>query len=158
MKCSPLLTFVALSRRTEGSSLVVDCVTDQTTILNEWPKHFKKLGESHLVTSQVELYQTEASTYKEYDNVFDTPVIVEEIELKKDSSGGHNQLSPCHLLYCGPLVKNWICKIFRSILAIEDIPATFKCGITCICPVYKGKGKDPLVQKSYFNLCPSQNI
>ena len=127
-------------------------VTDDTAVLNEWAEHFKKLGESQLLSSQVDSHLEEASTYQEHDNVFDSPIAVEEIEaaihhLKKDSSGGHDQVTPYHLLYSGPLVKNWICKIFNSILELEDIPAAFKRGI--ICPVYKGKGKDPLMQKSY---------
>ena len=77
---------------------------------------------------------------------------VEEVEasirhLKKDSSGGKDQLSPCHLIYSGPVFKNWICKIFNTILELKDIPSSFKEGI--ILPIYKGQGKDPLLQTSY---------
>ena len=149
------------SQRTEGSSLMVDgsLVSDPIIVLNEWTKHFTERGKSQLSTQQdhppqysLSLHELEASSYQENDNILDTPFIVEEIDaairhLKKNSSGWHDQLSPHHLLYSGPLVTNWICKMFNTILALEDIPAAFKRGI--ICPVYKGKGRDPLVQSSY---------
>ena len=32
----------------------------------------------------------------------------------KDSSGGHDQLSPHHLAHSGPLLNNWICKKIQS--------------------------------------------
>ena len=53
------------SQTTEGSSLVIDGspVTDVPAVLNEWAKHFEKLGESQLPSSQVDSYQEEASTY-----------------------------------------------------------------------------------------------
>ena len=134
-------------------------VSDPIIVLNEWTKHFAERGKSQLSTQQnhppqysLSLHELEASSYQENDNILDTPFIVEEIDaairhLKKNSSGGHDQLSPHNLLYSGPLVTNWICKMFNTILALEDIPAAFKRGI--ICPVYKGKGRDPLVQSSY---------
>ena len=37
--------------------------------------------------------------------------------------------------------------MFNVILELEDIPSSFKEGI--ILPIYKGKGKDPLLQSSY---------
>ena len=41
----------------------------------------------------------------------------------------------------------WLCKIFNAIANLEAIPLHFKEGI--LIPIYKGKGKDPLVQTSY---------
>ena len=74
---------------------------------------------------------------------------VEEIKaaihhVKRDSSGGHDQLSPHHLAHSGPLHKNWI---FNTVFFLEDIPSSFRNSI--ILPVYKGKGKDPLLQSRY---------
>ena len=101
---------------------------------------------------QSQIHQLEAQTYLENDYVLDSTIVVEEIEaalahLKKSSSGGPDHLSPHHLSLSGPLFKNWICKIFNTILTLEAIPASFKAGI--IIPLYKGKGKDPLSTDSY---------
>ena len=41
----------------------------------------------------------------------------------------------------------WLCKIFNAIANLEAIPLLFKEGI--LKPIYKGKGKDPLVPTSY---------
>lgn len=119
--------------------------------------HFSKLGESHCSSNPSlpdfqSVYEIEAITYNENDLILASLFEVEEIEaailhLKKNSSGSHDQLSPRHLSYSGPLFKNWICKIFNTILTLEDIPSSFKEGI--ILPIYKGKGKDPLLQSSY---------
>ena len=148
------------TQRTEGTSLLIDGTleTNPTTVLNNWASYFANLSESQIPSASQPLPDTwsinqlDASTYSEYDNILNSPFVVEEIEaaihhLNKDSAGGHDNLSPSHLLYSGPIFKNWICKIFNDILALEDIPSSFKHGL--ICPVYKGKGKDPLIQHSY---------
>ena len=132
-------------------------MTEPTAILKNWKDHFSKLSESRLssdfsANSIPSLFEMEATTYQEIDHALDSSFEVEEVEsairhLKKNSSGGHDHLSPSHLLYSGPLFKNWICQVFNSILSLEDIPSTFKEGI--ILPIYKGKGKDPLLQGSY---------
>ena len=125
-------------------------------MLKNWKDHFSKLSESRLssdfsANTIPSLFEMEATTYQEIDHALDSSFEVEEVEsaichLKKNSSGGHDHLSPSHLLYSGPLFKNWICQVFNSILSLEDIPSTFKEGI--ILPIYKGKGKDPLLYKA----------
>ena len=59
---------------------------------------------------------------------------------------GPDSLSPQHLIYAGPL-KSWLCKVFNAIVNFEAIPSQFKVGV--IVPIYKGKGKDPLLPGSY---------
>ena len=56
-------------------------------------------------------------------------------------------LSPQHLIFAGPLLKSWLCKAFNTIVNFEAITSQFKVGI--IVPIYKGKGKDPLLPGSY---------
>ena len=56
-------------------------------------------------------------------------------------------LTPQHLSHSGPLFKSWICKIFNAIITLEEIPSSFREGI--VLPIYKGKGKNPLLQNSY---------
>ena len=69
--------------------------------------------------------------------------------LKRSSSAGLDSLSlsPQHLLYVGPLLKSWLCNAFNTIVNFEEIPFQFKVDI--IVPIYKGKGKDPLLPGSY---------
>ena len=67
--------------------------------------------------------------------------------LKRSSSAGPDSLSPQHLIYDGPLLKCWLCKVFNSIVNFEVISSQFKAGI--IVPIYKGKGKGPLLPGSY---------
>ena len=67
--------------------------------------------------------------------------------LKRSSSVDPDSLSPEHLTYAGPLLKSWLCKVFNIMVNFEAIPYQFKAGI--IVPIYKGKGKDPLLPRSY---------
>ena len=152
--------FKSHSSKTQGSNLTINgkLVTEPTSVLNKWVQHFTNLGQSlcssnpSLSNIQSQIHQLEAQTYLENDYVLDSTIVVEEIEAalahrKKSSSGGPDHLSPHHLSLSGPLFKNWICKIFNTILTLEAIPASFKAGI--IIPLYKGKGKDPLSTDSY---------
>ena len=41
----------------------------------------------------------------------------------------------------------WLMKIFIAIISLEEVPTCFKEGV--IIPVYKGRGKDPLLASSY---------
>ena len=56
-------------------------------------------------------------------------------------------LSPYHLKHSGPLLREWLCLVFNTIVSLEQIPSSFKFGL--LTPVYKGKGKDPQVRGSY---------
>ena len=81
------------------------------------------------------------------------PVVVEEVEqairrLKPANRfGGSDSLTPEHLKFWGPIFKNWLCQLFNHLLTFEQIPTVFKQGV--IIPVYKGKGRDPLLTSSY---------
>ena len=80
----------------------------------------------------------------------DLPFVVEEIEtaLHHHSSGGHDQLSLCHLM-------NWICKIFNAIASLMEIPPSFKEGI--VLPIYKNKGKIPSYRRT-TEVSPSPSV
>ena len=49
-------------------------------------------------------------------------------------------------MHAGPLIRSWLCKIFNAIVNLEAIPSPFKTGV--IIPIYKGKGRDPLLPTS----------
>ena len=67
--------------------------------------------------------------------------------LKEVALPAPDLFSPHHLLHAGPMMCVWLCKIFNAIANLEAIPLLFKEGI--LIPIYKGKGKDPLVPTSY---------
>ena len=50
----------------------------------------------------------------------------------------------------------WLKKIFNEIIHLEKIPSSFK--DTVIVPVYKGKGRDPLLTKNYRGISLSSVI
>ena len=56
-------------------------------------------------------------------------------------------MSPEHVKCSGHLFKCWLSRIFNKICQLECIPQSFKQGI--VIPVHKGKGRDPLITKSY---------
>ena len=64
--------------------------------------------------------------------------------LKRNRAGGPDMISPEHLKFSGPVFRNWLCQIYNNICQLEQIPQCFKHG-----PAYKGKGRDPLLKKSY---------
>ena len=67
--------------------------------------------------------------------------------LKRGCSAGPDSLSPYYLVHAGPLIRSWLCKIFNAIVNLEAIPSPFKTGV--VIPIYKGKGRDPLLPTSY---------
>ena len=67
--------------------------------------------------------------------------------LKKNRAGGADDSSPEHLKFSGTVFRKWLCYIFNCICQLEHISQCFKDGI--IIPVFKGKGKDPLLTKNY---------
>ena len=77
---------------------------------------------------------------------------VEEVEcaichLIQNWAGGPDMISPEHLKLSDPVFRNWLCQIYNHICQVERIPQCFKHGI--ITPAYEGKGRDPLLNKSY---------
>ena len=98
------------------------------------------------------IHKLELQTYSDEELILDTPFSPEEVSaaiklLKRGSSAGPDQLSPHHLLHAGPLISTWLSKIYNAISNLEMIPSQFKKGI--LIPIYKGKGKDPLLPTSY---------
>ena len=86
------------------------------------------------------------------DNILESEIDVEEVEfairrLKRNRAGGADNISPEHLKFSGPVFRIWLCHIYNHICQLEHIPQCFKDGV--IIPVFKGKGKDPLLTKNY---------
>ena len=120
--------------------------------------HFQSLGksqsDSNLLLQNCDKSANEylASSYNKQNNVLDCELGVEEIEyailhLKRGRASGVDDVSPEHLKFSGPIFCNWLCQILNHICTFKQIPDSFKHGI--IIPAFKGKGRDPLLRKSY---------
>ena len=143
-----------------GSKLSVnsEIVTNPDEVLLCWADHF-----SHLFKSQsshnpnVKEFNDQipfltAQSYLNSDDILDIPFTIEEIEfalkkLKKGKSGGIDGLQPEHLKYGGPCLSVWLKNILNASVRMELIPAAFLTGN--IQPIFKGKGKNPLLCNSY---------
>ena len=63
------------------------------------------------ILSQQRLAQLQTASYNEYDNNLDTRIGVEEVEfairkLKNGCAGKHDNITPEHVKFCGPILKN----------------------------------------------------
>ena len=152
--------FKMTSRKSGGSTLLVNRspTSDRSTVLAAWVDHFSKLGTSQISANTTlqkishSIPNVELATLAKQDNILDVPFLPEEvnaaiIRLKRNSSAGPDSLSPQHLIYAGTLFKSWLCNVFNAIVNFEAIPSHFKEGV--LVPIYKGKGKDPLLPGSY---------
>ena len=138
-----------------------DCqsmVLNQSDVISAWATHFEELGASKVNgSSSLQLLQSIISSYKvsssqNEDFIVDTPITVEEIEaaiakLKRGKSCGPDGIFPEHILFGGSAYRLWLVKILNETIDFESIPRSFLNSI--IVPIYKGKGRDPLLAKNY---------
>ena len=135
-----------------------EVTSDPATIQSCWSNHFKTLFQtqigscSSLVDTQNALPHLEFLSKMNFDDIIDDNFSVEEIEvsirkLKTDKAGGIDRLQSEHLKYAGPLLTLWLKQIFCAFTQLEQVPPSLLTGM--ICPIYKGKGKDPLSCHSY---------
>ena len=76
--------------------------------------------------------------------------------LKSGKSSGPDGVLSEHLKYGGPTFIPWLTKVLNRIIVLEEIPPSLKNGL--IVPVYKRKGKDPLLASSYRGITISPII
>ena len=133
-------------------------IIDTKDLLECWADHFHFLSKSQsdsndsLLEFERKVNDHLLASYDESDNILDSEFSVEEILyaincLKKGRACGPDGVSPEHLRFSGPVFQNWLCQIYNHICQLEQIPKCFKHGI--IVPVFKGKGRDPLLKKNY---------
>ena len=133
-------------------------ITDTDSLLKCWADHFSSLGQSQshsndsLKKSQLFINDLASESLSSCDNILYSEIDEEEVDfairrLKKNRAGGADNISPEHLKFSGTVFRKWLCYIFNCICQLEHIPQCFKDGI--IIPVFKGKGKDPLLTKNY---------
>ena len=132
--------------------------SDPDTIQSCWSNHFKTLFQSQskpssdLSVSNMDLPNIEVLSRMNFDDIIDEELTIEEIEasikkLKPKRAGGIDGLQSEHLKFGGPLLTLWLKQIFCAFIKLEQVPTSLLTGI--ICPIYKGKGKDPLSCHSY---------
>ena len=130
-------------------------ISDPDTIRSCWSNHFTQLfqpqsnSNSNPIDHQRNL---EFLSRMNHDNILDEDFTIEEIEaslgkLKPGKAGGIDGLQSEHLKFGGPLLTIWLKQIFCAFIKLEKLPPSLLTGI--ICPIYKGKGKDPLSCHSY---------
>ena len=139
--------------------------TDSSKIIELFRTYFSDLASSRddeMVSNTVDdLSILEANSFTDEDQILDVDFVVEEVEtalkaLKCGRSKGADGLSSEHLVFGGSTVVLWLMKIFNSITYFEEIPPCLKEGV--IIPIYKGKGKDPLLTNSYRGITLSSVI
>ena len=155
-----LKRFSVLRPKCHGSNLVVNGkhISDSPSVLDAWANHFSTLSESSISSnSHIQEYLSQLSTiesesFSDLDSILDCSIDVEEVNLaiahlKCRSASGIDSISPSHLKHTGPLFRRWLCSVFNALISFEEIPLSFKFGL--VIPIYKGKGKDPLLPGSY---------
>ena len=100
----------------------------------------------------------EATSIIQDYQILDYEILVGEVEvalrlLKLGRSKGADGLSAEHLIYGGTAGSR---KYLIELFFLEEVPSCLKEGV--IIPVYKGKGKDPMVTHSYRGITLSSVI
>ena len=124
-------------------------ISDPALILEKFRLYFSDLASSRDNDASLATNSLEATSIIQDGQILDSEILVEEIEvalrlLKLGRSKGADGLSAEHLIYGGTAIVLWLKKIFSRIVSLEEVPSCLKEG-----PVYKGKGKDPMVTRSY---------
>ena len=143
-----------------GDRLACDgeIISDPPEIQCCWVNHFKSLflsraaSNENLLHIQNDLPRLESLSKMNLDDIIDDNFTTDEIEasirkLKPNKAGGYDGLLPEHFKFGGSLLVLWLKEIFCTFLRLEQVPPSLLTGI--ICPIYKGKGKDPLSCSSY---------
>ena len=156
-KC-PSMSYVCGKLTTESGQ-----TTDPSEILSTFQKKFSALSASHM--SQGRSQQTITSllqrSYNESNVILQEEFSISEIHLavkhlKCGKAAGPDGITAEHIKYGSPEVCQWLLKVFNRILSLEDIPFSLKEGI--IVPIYKGKGKNPLLATSYRGITISSPL
>ena len=138
-------------------------ITDPPEILSTFQKYFLSLSSSQIALdkSQEIITSLLQRSYSQCNAILEDDLDISEIRLavkhlKCGKSAGPDGITAEHIKYGGLTVLRWLQKVFNRILSLEDIPPSLKEGI--ITPIYKGKGKDPLLATSYRGITISSSL
>ena len=151
------------------SRLIVNdqLVTDKEAVINAWATHFSDLSSSKahespsLVSLDSVISSYRSTSFDHEDCVFDYDITTEEIQgaiklLRKGKACGSDNVLPEHIIYGGNYLELWLKKIFNEIITFECIQSSLK--ESTFVPIYKGKGRDPLITKNYRGISLSSVI
>ena len=148
-------------QKSGGTSLLINgsSTSDPSSVLPVWADHFSNLGTSHLSTnpSLQEISNTipevEIATLVEEERILDVSFLPKEVDAALNTS----HVAALQVPTLSPHSTSFMLARFSSpglakfsmllYMNLEAIPSQFKMGI--IVPIYKGKGKDPLLPRSY---------
>ena len=135
--------------------------TDPSEILSTFQKYFSSLSSSQMAQDKSQQIITSLlqRSYNQCNSILQDEL--SEIRsavkhLKCGKAAGPDGLTAEYIKYGGIAVLRWLLKVFNRILSLEDIPPCIKEGI--ITPIYKGKGKDPLLTTSYRGITISLSL
>ena len=142
-------------------------ITDKEAVKDAWAQHFMRLSSSKASESPALsnldsfIHSYRLASFRNEDFVLDCDITTEEVRgivknLKRGKAGGPDNILPEHIIYGGDYLILWLKKIFNEILHLEQIPSCLKESI--IVPIYKGKGKDPLLTNNYRGISLSSII
>ena len=153
----------------QGTRLIVNdqLVTDKEAVINTWATHFSDLSSSKahespfLVSLDSVISSYRSASFDHEDCVFDYDITTEEIQgaiklPKKGKACGPDNVLPEHIIYGGDYLEPWLKKIFNEIITFKCIPLSLK--ESTIVPIYKAKGRDPLLTKNYRGISLSSVI
>ena len=102
------------------------------------------------------------NTFNDNDNFLDSHFTCEEVQkairtLHLSKAPGFDNVTTEHLVYAGPLMVDFLCKLYNVICDLEYIPICFRRGVQI--PLYKGKDTCTLDPNNYrgITLLPTYN-
>ena len=142
-------------------------MTGTSDLLNCFRSTFSMLGKSTQGCNQAvsnachSLGRLDSLSIQNEELILDAAITVDELNfaikrLKRGRSSGYDNLESEHICYVGEVCKQVFTQIFNAILNLEEIPPSLKFGV--IIPLYKGKGKDPLLCNSYRGITVYSNL
>ena len=128
--------------------------SDFSKICTTFGNYFSSLAASHTDPNIDDdtINSLRLNSFNNDNNILHGKISIQEIStaiqrLKSGKAAGPDNITAEHIKYGGHILIKWLYKIFNRILSLEEIPSCLKLGT--ITPIYKSKGKDPLLVESY---------
>ena len=142
-------------------------ITNRGAVNDVWAQNFMHLSSSNASESPAIsnldslIHSYRLASFYNADLVLECNTTTDEIKsivskLKMGKASGPDNILPEHIIYGGDYLTLWLKKIFNEILHLEQIPSYLKESV--IIPIYKGKGKDPLLTNNYRGISLSSII
>ena len=128
--------------------------SNPSEICSAFRNYFCSLSASHVApnVSESKISSLLQESFGNENNILQDEISINDVSsavklLKSGKAAGPDGVTAEHIKYAGHSLIKWLHKIFNRIQTLEEIPSCLKEGT--IIPVYKAKGKDPLMVTSY---------